>query len=60
VKAIVYNLMGKQIETLANGELQQPGRQRLIFNSSAVPSGTYIVTITTNRYHASGKFEITH
>jgi photosystem II stability/assembly factor-like uncharacterized protein len=60
VTAIVYNLMGKQIATLANGELQQPGRQRLIFNSSAVPSGTYIVTITTNRYHASGKFEITH
>jgi photosystem II stability/assembly factor-like uncharacterized protein len=60
VKAIVYNLMGKQIATLANGELQQPGRQRLIFNSTALPSGTYIITITTNRYHAIGKFEITH
>jgi photosystem II stability/assembly factor-like uncharacterized protein len=60
VKAIVYNLMGKQIATLANGELQQPGKQRLIFNGNAVPSGTYLITLTTNRYHATGKFEITH
>jgi photosystem II stability/assembly factor-like uncharacterized protein len=60
VKAIVYNLMGKQIATLANGELQQPGKQRLIFNGNAVPSGTYLYTITTNRFHTSGKFEITH
>jgi photosystem II stability/assembly factor-like uncharacterized protein len=60
VKAIVYNLVGKQIATLANGELQQPGKQRLIFNSSALPSGTYLITITTNRFHASSKFEIIH
>jgi hypothetical protein len=60
VKAIVYNLQGKQIATLANGELQQPGKQRLIFNSSGLPSGTYLITITTNRSHATGKFEITH
>jgi photosystem II stability/assembly factor-like uncharacterized protein len=60
VTAIVYNLMGKQIATLANGELQQPGKQRLKFHGNAVPSGTYLYTITTNRFHTSGKFEITH
>jgi photosystem II stability/assembly factor-like uncharacterized protein len=60
VNAIVYDLMGKQIATLANGELKQPGKQRLKFHGSAVPSGTYLYTITTNRFHTSGKFEITH
>jgi hypothetical protein len=60
VKVSVYNLMGKQIAILANGELQQPGKQRLIFNSSTLPSATYLITITTNRYHATGKFEIIH
>jgi photosystem II stability/assembly factor-like uncharacterized protein len=60
VKAIVYDLLGKQIAILVNGELQQPGKQRLKFNSSAVPSRTYLYTITTNRFHTSGKFEITH
>ncbi len=60
VTAIIYNMMGKQIATLANGELQQAGKQRLIFNCSPLPSGTYLCTITTNRYHAAGKFEVTH
>jgi hypothetical protein len=60
VTAKVYNLMGKEVANLANGELQQSGKQRLVFNGSAVASGTYLYTITTNRFHASGKFEVTH
>ncbi len=59
VKAIVYNMMGKQIATLANGELQQAGKHRLVFQGGAIASGTYLFTITTNRFHGSGKFEIT-
>jgi photosystem II stability/assembly factor-like uncharacterized protein len=51
----VYDLTGHVIETLLDKELQPAGQHRVTFRGDALPAGTYIYHIDTERYHASGK-----
>lgn len=40
VKLIVYDVLGRQVETLVNGE-KQPGHYEVTFDASRLPSGIY-------------------
>jgi hypothetical protein len=49
VKIIVYDMLGKQISVLYNDQLT-PGRYKVLWNASHMPSGTYIYKITADNY----------
>jgi photosystem II stability/assembly factor-like uncharacterized protein len=51
----VYDLTGHIVQTLLDKELQPAGEHRVTFRGEALPAGTYIYHIDTERYHASGK-----
>ena len=45
----VYDILGKEVATLINGE-QQPGTYEVIFNASGLASGTYIYRLQVGNY----------
>jgi len=49
VKISVYDMLGKEIETLVN-EKQSPGTYEVSWNGSAFPSGTYFYKITAGDF----------
>jgi photosystem II stability/assembly factor-like uncharacterized protein len=49
VKLVVFDLIGKEIETLVN-EKQSPGIYEINFNASRYPSGVYFYKLTTGNY----------
>jgi hypothetical protein len=46
VKLIVYDILGREIETLIDKELE-PGKYKLNFNATDLPSGVYFYTLRT-------------
>ena len=46
MKLIVYDLLGKEIETLVD-ENVKAGRYRVFWNASCYPSGVYLYKLTT-------------
>lgn len=50
----VYNIMGKEIATLANEELSQ-GQHRLTFNAAGQSSGIYVYRLTYQGQSITGK-----
>ncbi len=54
VQLKVYDIIGKEIKTLVNGELNA-GVYNLTFDASNLPSGIYIYEIRTNKFLASKK-----
>jgi hypothetical protein len=54
VRLIIYDLLGKQISELINGELK-PGSYEVDFNGSNLPSGVYFYTLKTNEFSKTKK-----
>ena len=54
VQLKVYDLIGQEIKTLVNGELNA-GVYKLTFDASNLPSGIYIYEIRTNKFLESRK-----
>ena len=52
VRLIVYDILGRQVETLVNGE-KSPGRYQAIFNANSLSSGAYFYRITTGDFVAT-------
>ena len=50
----LYNILGKEIETLVNQTLTK-GRHTLVFNASNLPSGVYFYTMATGSYVSTKK-----
>ena len=44
VKLILYDILGKEVETLVNGQLN-PGTYEVIFDGTGYPSGVYYYTL---------------
>ncbi len=51
----VYDILGKEIATLVNGE-KPAGSYSLKFDGSSLPSGVYIYKLTSGNYIAARKF----
>ncbi|OQY69690.1 MAG: peptidase S8, partial [Ignavibacteriales bacterium UTCHB3] len=50
----VYNALGKEVRTLANGEYEA-GRHTLDFNAADLASGVYYYTISAGNFTATKK-----
>mgnify|MGYP000887658883 CR=1 FL=1 len=49
VRLAVYDLMGRQVATLANGQ-QQPGMHRVVWDATGMPSGQYICELIAGEF----------
>jgi len=50
----VYDILGREIKTLVDGD-QDVGDHKVVFNSSALPSGIYIYKLKTGNFVLSKK-----
>jgi hypothetical protein len=50
----VYDILGKEIETLVNEKLN-PGTYEVTFNASQYPSGVYFYTLISGEYKETKK-----
>ncbi|KAA0247237.1 MAG: T9SS C-terminal target domain-containing protein, partial [Chlorobiota bacterium] len=50
----VYNVLGKEVATLANGEFES-GRHSVDFNASDLASGVYYYTISAGNFSSTKK-----
>jgi hypothetical protein len=50
----VYDILGRQIVTLVDKK-QQPGKYSVIFEASAIPSGTYFYQLRAGNISVSRK-----
>jgi ligand-binding sensor domain-containing protein len=48
VKLIIYNILGRKVETLIDKELE-PGKYKLNFTATNLPSGVYFYTLKTTK-----------
>ncbi len=54
VKLIIYDILGKEIQTLINEQLQ-PGTYEVTFDGSNLPSGVYFYKLTARNYEETKK-----
>jgi hypothetical protein len=54
----VYNILGKEIETLVNNEQLSSGKYNVTFNAKNLASGTYIYRLTGNNVNLSQKMSL--
>jgi len=54
VKLIVYDILGREVETLIDKELE-PGKYKLNFNATNLPSGVYFYTLRTSKFTKTNK-----
>jgi len=54
VTLIVYDVLGRQVELLVNGE-KMPGRYQASFDAGALPSGVYFYRFQAGAYHDTKK-----
>ena len=57
VTLIIYDLLGRELATLVNGNKEE-GRYTANFNASSLPSGVYIYTLRVNDFTSSKKMTI--
>lgn len=55
VSLIIYDLGGKEISRLINGDVKQAGRYSIQFNSANLASGVYFYRLTADNYSESRK-----
>jgi hypothetical protein len=58
VKIVVFDILGREIETLVNQKLQ-PGIYEFDWNASAYPSGVYLYRMTAGEYIQTKKMILT-
>jgi hypothetical protein len=54
VKLIVYDILGREVETLIDKELE-PGKYKLNFTATNLPSGVYFYTLRTPKFTKTNK-----
>jgi ligand-binding sensor domain-containing protein len=54
VKLVVYDILGRKVETLIDKELE-PGKYKLNFNATNLPSGVYFFTLKTSKFTKTNK-----
>jgi len=54
VRLIVYDILGREVETLVN-EKQKPGNYEVVFNASNLPSGIYFYSMTVGKFNSVKK-----
>jgi hypothetical protein len=54
VKLVVYDILGREVETLIDKELE-PGKYKLNFNATDLPSGVYFYTLRTPKFTRTNK-----
>ncbi len=50
VHLIIYDILGREVETLINKEMMPAGRNNIHFNAENLSSGTYFYKITVDEY----------
>jgi len=53
-KLIVYDMLGSEISTLVNAQLQ-PGRYEAVWNAGNLPSGVYLYALSAGEYRETKK-----
>jgi hypothetical protein len=54
VKLIIYDILGREIETLIDKELE-PGKYKINFTATNLPSGVYFYTLKTPKFTKTNK-----
>jgi ligand-binding sensor domain-containing protein len=54
VKIIIYDILGREIETLIDKELE-PGKYKINFTATNLPSGVYFYTLKTPKFTKTNK-----
>jgi hypothetical protein len=54
VKLIIYDILGREIETLIDKELE-PGKYKFNFNATNLPTGVYFYTLKTPKFIKTNK-----
>jgi surface antigen len=54
VKLVVYDILGREVETLIDKELE-PGKYKLNFTATDLPSGVYFYTLRTPKFTKTNK-----
>jgi len=54
VKLIVYDILGREVETLIDKELE-PGKYKINFDATNLPSGVYFYTLKTPKFTKTNK-----
>jgi hypothetical protein len=54
VKLIIYDILGREVEILVDKELE-PGKYKLNFNATDLPSGVYFYTLKTPKFTKTNK-----
>jgi len=54
VKLIIYDILGREVETLIDKELE-PGKYKVNFNAKDLPSGVYFYTLKTPEFTKTNK-----
>jgi ligand-binding sensor domain-containing protein len=54
VKLIIYDILGREVETLIDKELE-PGKYKLNFTATNLPSGVYFYTLKTPKFTKTNK-----
>ena len=54
VKLIVYDILGREVETIIDKELE-PGKYKLNFTATNLPSGVYFYTLKTPKFTKTNK-----
>jgi ligand-binding sensor domain-containing protein len=54
VKLVVYDILGREVETIIDKELE-PGKYKVNFNATNLPSGVYFYTLRTPKFTKTNK-----
>jgi hypothetical protein len=54
VKLVIYDILGREVETLIDKELE-PGKHKINFNATNLPSGVYFYTLRTPEFTKTNK-----
>jgi hypothetical protein len=54
VKLVVYDILGREVETLIDKELE-PGKYKINFTATNLPSGVYFYTLKTPKFTKTNK-----
>jgi ligand-binding sensor domain-containing protein len=54
VKLVIYDILGREVETLIDKELE-PGKYKLNFTATNLPSGVYFYTLKTPKFTKTNK-----
>jgi hypothetical protein len=54
LKLVIYDILGREVETLIDKELE-PGKYKLNFTATNLPSGVYFYTLKTPKFTKTNK-----